>query len=189
MAQFRSSHLPTGPHPPLRLAEVMAALSQATDLGMGQPLDFALRGCLVAMRLAEALGFDEQARREVYYQALLRYIGCNAETHLAAAMAGDELVLRSKAIAADTTNPREAIGLLLQAIRQTHAGASPVELAGAMAGRPSIAIKEGQMTECLIVASFAFRSIASHENGGGGWTAVRRSAPRGTRGEIRPHAG
>src|SRR5260370_39736135 len=37
----------------LRLAELMAALSLATDLGMGQPLEQALRTCLIAIELAE----------------------------------------------------------------------------------------------------------------------------------------
>ena len=38
------------------LSELMAALSVATDLAMGQPLEYALHACVVAMRLADALG-------------------------------------------------------------------------------------------------------------------------------------
>lgn len=37
----------------LRLAELMAAISLATDLGMGPPLEQALRTCLIALRLAK----------------------------------------------------------------------------------------------------------------------------------------
>jgi hypothetical protein len=44
---------------PLRLAELVAALSLATDLGMGSPLEQELRSCLVAVRLGEQLGLDE----------------------------------------------------------------------------------------------------------------------------------
>ncbi len=58
----------------VRLAELMAALSLATDLGMGQPMEFALSSCILAVRLAEKCGYSEEALREVYYQALLRYI-------------------------------------------------------------------------------------------------------------------
>src|SRR5207302_4025919 len=58
----------------VRLAELMAALSIATDLGMGQPLETALCTCVVAMRLGEALKLDDDTLRDVYYQALLRYI-------------------------------------------------------------------------------------------------------------------
>jgi hypothetical protein len=56
----------------VRLAELRAALSIATDLGMGQPLETALCTCVVAMRLGEALNLDRDTLRDVYYQALLR---------------------------------------------------------------------------------------------------------------------
>lgn len=78
----------------LRLAEVVAALSLATDLGIGQPLEHALRSCILTVRLGETLGFGESDLRVAYYQALLRYIGCNMETHLLAAIVGDELAFR-----------------------------------------------------------------------------------------------
>jgi hypothetical protein len=39
----------------LRLAELLAALSLATDLGMGQPLEQALRTCLIALELGQRL--------------------------------------------------------------------------------------------------------------------------------------
>ena len=35
----------------LRLAEAVAALSLATDLGMGQPMGYGLRSCLLAVGL------------------------------------------------------------------------------------------------------------------------------------------
>ena len=84
--------------PDIRLAELLAALSIATDLGMGQPLEFALQLCFLALRLAEQLGFGEAELRTTYYQALLRYIGCNAETRMLAAVFGDELALRTDLI-------------------------------------------------------------------------------------------
>src|SRR5947199_6631650 len=89
----------------VRLAELMAALSIATDLGMGQPLESALYSCVVAMRLGEALDLDDDTLRDVYYQALLRYIGCNADTHTLAAIFGDELALRHDFAAVDPGRP------------------------------------------------------------------------------------
>src|SRR6185436_13429129 len=79
----------------LRLAEVMAALSLATDLGMGQPLEFALTSCVLATRLGESLGMPESDLRDVYYFGLLRFIGCNSDTYAIAALLGYELSLRS----------------------------------------------------------------------------------------------
>ena len=78
----------------VRLAEVLASLSIATDLGIGQPMEFALSACILAVRLAKKCGYSEEALREVYYQALLRYIGCNAETDWLSSIAGDEQILR-----------------------------------------------------------------------------------------------
>jgi hypothetical protein len=53
---------------PIRLSELMAALSLATDLGMGQPVEFAWQACAVALRLGVALEFSEAELRGVYYQ-------------------------------------------------------------------------------------------------------------------------
>ena len=55
----------------LRLAELMAALSLATDLGMGQPMEQALRTCLIAISLGDRLGLSGEELSEVYYVALL----------------------------------------------------------------------------------------------------------------------
>jgi len=63
----------------LRLAELMAALSLATDLGMGQPLEQALRTCLIAIELAERMGLAKDEISEVFYVALLRFLGCTAD--------------------------------------------------------------------------------------------------------------
>lgn len=117
----------------IRLAEVMAALSLATDLGMGQPLEFALQSCVLAMRLAEKLNFGEPELRAVYHQALLRYIGCNAETRLLAAIFGDELALRTDIIHADTASP-EFLNIALRFIRAANEGASPIQMAQALVG-------------------------------------------------------
>jgi HD-GYP domain-containing protein (c-di-GMP phosphodiesterase class II) len=116
----------------VRLSELMAALSMATDLGMGQPLAFALSGCQLAVRLGEKLGLGEAELRDVYYQALLRYIGCNAETHVLAAVVGDEIALRSEVVGLDTPGPG-VVAMVARFIRQAHAGASPLRMAQALA--------------------------------------------------------
>lgn len=117
----------------VRLAELMAALSIATDLGMGQPLESALCSCVVAMRLGEALRLDGDALRDVYYQALLRYIGCNADTHALAAIFGDELALRHDFSAVDPSRPPEVVGLATRFLQRANAGESPDRVAALIA--------------------------------------------------------
>src|SRR6476646_6471217 len=75
----------------VRRGEIIAALSIATDLSMGQPAEFALKSCVLATRIGRMLGLPAQDLAEIYYQSLLRYIGCNAETHAMAALFGDYL--------------------------------------------------------------------------------------------------
>jgi hypothetical protein len=119
--------------PAVRLAELMAALSLATDLGMGQPVEFAWQSCVVAMRLGQALKFSDAELRGVYCQSLLRTIGCNAETRLLAAVFGDELALRADIIHADSSGP-EFRALSLRFIREAHAGANPLQMLTAVVG-------------------------------------------------------
>src|SRR3954463_4842555 len=82
--------------PAVRRADFLMALAYATDLATGHSRDFALRSCVLAMRLAEVAGLDEHTRRSVYHQALLRHVGCNADTHLLAAAFGDEIALHQE---------------------------------------------------------------------------------------------
>lgn len=42
------------PHADLRQAEIIMALSLATDLGTGRPMEWAMRSALLGVRLAEA---------------------------------------------------------------------------------------------------------------------------------------
>ncbi len=113
----------------LRLAEVMAALSLATDLGMGQPLEFALTGCVLATRMGESLGMPTNDLRDVYYFGLLRFIGCNSDTYAMAALLGDELGVRSAFAAVDPGSPPQVLNLAIRFMRQAHAGAPPLEMA------------------------------------------------------------
>jgi len=110
----------------------MAALSLATDLGMGQPMEFALSSCSLAVRLAEQCGYSDEALREVYYQALLRYIGCNAETDWLASIVGDEQGLRAEFARIDHANLAEVLNRFVGAILQGNAGDSRLNLAGAI---------------------------------------------------------
>jgi HD-GYP domain-containing protein (c-di-GMP phosphodiesterase class II) len=79
----------------VRLAELVAALSLGIDLGFGQPMEHVLRQCLIALRLAEAIGLDEQQRAVVYYTALLINVGCHSDAHEQAKWFGDDIAMKS----------------------------------------------------------------------------------------------
>src|SRR5512147_2178921 len=117
----------------IRLAEIVGALSLATDLGMGQPSEFALQSCIVALRLGAALGYNDAILREIYYQALLRYIGCNVETHLLASVVGDEFAFRRDFALVDNGNTASVMKLMLRHLRQANADAAPLDVLKAVA--------------------------------------------------------
>jgi HD-GYP domain-containing protein (c-di-GMP phosphodiesterase class II) len=79
----------------VRLAELAAALSLGIDLGFGQPMEHVLRQCLIAMRLAEAVGLGEEQRAVVYYTALLINVGCHSDAHEQAKWFGDDIAVKS----------------------------------------------------------------------------------------------
>jgi HD-GYP domain-containing protein (c-di-GMP phosphodiesterase class II) len=82
-------------HTQVRLAELIAALSLGIDLGLGQPMEHVWRQCLIALRLAERIGLDEQGRADVYYTALLINVGCHTDAHEQAKWFGDDIALKS----------------------------------------------------------------------------------------------
>jgi HD-like signal output (HDOD) protein len=73
---------------PVRLAELLAALSAVSDAARGRPVDDATRSCLVATGLARRLGLAPPAVADVYYTTLLRSVGCTATSHELAGLAG-----------------------------------------------------------------------------------------------------
>ena len=79
----------------VRLAELVAALSLGIDLGFGQPMEHVLRQCLIALRLAERVGLDEDERAVVYYTALLVNVGCHTDAHEQAKWFGDDIALKA----------------------------------------------------------------------------------------------
>ena len=78
-------------------AEVIAALSLATDLGIGVPLEHGLHSTLFATRLGERLGVDSETASQTYYACLLFYIGCTADAEVAAEIFGDDDALTTHA--------------------------------------------------------------------------------------------
>ncbi len=110
-----------GPRQEIRLAELMAAMSLATDISMDQPMEEGVTICLLATRLAGVLGLSELERVHVYYGALLRHIGCTADMHVLAAVAGDDISMRSAFVGVDLGRPVEMFAAMMRHIGRTYA--------------------------------------------------------------------
>jgi HD-GYP domain-containing protein (c-di-GMP phosphodiesterase class II) len=110
------------PSSPLRLAELLASVSLATDLGTGQPLGHALRTCTIATALAEAMGCGPDDGRTVHQFALLRFLGCTSDSADTAAMfGGDDRALLAAMAPVFMGSSREVTG---QFVRSAGAGYS-----------------------------------------------------------------
>jgi HD-GYP domain-containing protein (c-di-GMP phosphodiesterase class II) len=114
---------------------VIGALSVATDLAMGQPMAFMLRSCAVAVELGSALGYDDAELARIYYQALLRYVGCNAETDALVAIFGDELAMRRDYATIDGGNVAAVMRFAARHISRAAAGEGRLRMAGIVAQR------------------------------------------------------
>lgn len=75
-------------------AELLAALSVAIDLGLGQPTEHMLRSALMATRIADRVGLSKDDRDCTYYVTLIMWIGCHADSHEYARWFGDDISVR-----------------------------------------------------------------------------------------------
>jgi HD-GYP domain-containing protein (c-di-GMP phosphodiesterase class II) len=89
----------------VRLAELLAVLSLAADLGLGQPMEHVLRQCLISLRLAQCLGMDEADREVVYYAALIAWVGCHVDAYEQAKWFGDDTALKADFRRVDLATP------------------------------------------------------------------------------------
>src|SRR5256886_14616758 len=100
--------LPAGEQP-IRVAEVVGALSLATDLGTGQPLEHALRTAVLAVRLGELAGASAKELADTYYVALLHASGCTSNGHEATQLYGDDIAHRAAFYLIDPINSAEVL--------------------------------------------------------------------------------
>ena len=101
-----------------RLAELVGGLSLATDLAAGLGLETALRTCVLAVEIGRELGAGGSELKDIYYTALLRFIGCTAFAHETARVgAGDDLGLLRALTPADGASVANVLGYAIKGTR------------------------------------------------------------------------
>ncbi len=98
-----------GVQQPIRAAELVAALSVATDLGTGQPLEHAIRSAVLAVKLGELAGASADDLADTYYVSLLHASGCTSNGHEAGQLFGDDITHRAAFYLIDPTKPDEVL--------------------------------------------------------------------------------
>jgi hypothetical protein len=140
----------------LRLADLVAAFSLATDLGLGQPMEHVLRSWLIAGRMADQLELGEDTRASLFYVMTLAWVGCVADTPEVASWFGDDIAFRRDSYAVDLA------GLPMMGFSLRHVGVgrpplSRVRLAGNLIVTGGKAVERGLMAHCLTTTQMAER--------------------------------
>src|SRR5450432_3929937 len=74
-----------------RLAELVGVVARACDVGIGLPIEHAIRTCLVSVELGRRIGLSIGDLADLYYLSLLRMLGCTAGSAEAADLFSDEV--------------------------------------------------------------------------------------------------
>jgi hypothetical protein len=120
---------------PVRLAELVATLSLAADLGLGQPMEHCLRQTIMALRLADRVGVDESELVATYYTGLLRHVYCHADAHEQAKWFGDDIALKAYGFESGADS-------IMGVLRMVGSGTRGLARAGRVASFPVSGIKE-----------------------------------------------
>jgi HD-GYP domain-containing protein (c-di-GMP phosphodiesterase class II) len=140
----------------LRLAELIAALSLATDLGLGLPQEHVLRQCRIALGLGERLGVDEADRAAVYYVAMLAWVGCTADSHELSAQFGDDRALRADAHQVDLAG-LPMVGFMLRRVGAGRAPLRRAQMAAELVASGGRGAAEAMTAHCQVASAIARR--------------------------------
>ena len=110
----------------VRAAEVVAALSLATDLAIGLPLEHGLQSALFASRLCDRLDVGTETASRTYYACLLFYVGCTAGAENAADLFGGEAALTRFAVPSRFGSQRESLVGIMRALAPPGSASQPV---------------------------------------------------------------
>jgi HD-GYP domain-containing protein (c-di-GMP phosphodiesterase class II) len=104
----------------VRRAELIAAISLASDLGMGHPLETGLGTAVVASGISALLDLSGPDASRVRDLALLQHVGCTASADQTAQVMGDDVLMRQHAALLDFADKRAMGGFMLQHVRRAY---------------------------------------------------------------------
>ena len=138
------------------LADLLGAYSLATDLGLGQPMEHLLRAWRIADLLAEHVGRSDEERAELFYVAVLSWVGCVADTPEVATWFGDDIAFRGDSFGVDFAGLR-ALTFMLGHVGTGRPIVHRVGLAGALLATRAKGIERGLLSHCVATSVLADR--------------------------------
>jgi HD-GYP domain-containing protein (c-di-GMP phosphodiesterase class II) len=174
----------------IRLAELVATLSYAADLGLGQPLAHCMRQTVIGLRLAELAGATDTEREATYYLGLMSNAYCHADASEQASWFGDDIAFRSGGFDILGMNTAQMAAFL---VRRVGGHGSGLSRARRLVGFPRTSIKRVMdflTTHAALSAEFAERiglddvTVESFRAGYEQWDG--KGVPEGLRGARIP---
>jgi len=140
----------------VRLAELIAALSLATDLGLGQPQEHVLKQTVIATRLARLAGFSPDDQSATYYVSLMALVGCVADSHELGRWFGDDNQIRSRSYQVDRAG-MPMLRFLMGNVGQGESAATRLFLLGRFATSGIRDVAAGMSAHCQTTGAIAQR--------------------------------
>jgi HD domain len=141
----------------LRLADLLAGLSVASDLGFGLPPETAMRSCLLATGLARKLDLSEDEVGNTFYASLLFHVGCPAYSHETAALFGNELTILGAVAKTNVADPGDFATTLIPEATRGLAPGSRDELAGRIVRHGPTFGRLFEIASCEVASAVARR--------------------------------
>ncbi len=140
----------------VRLADLIAAFSLGTDLGLGQPMEHVLRSWRIAAGLGEHVGLPAEERANLFYVALLAWVGCVADSYEVASWFGDDIAFRAESYEVDLAG-LPMLGFMLRKVGSGSPGLHRLRLGSTLVTTRGQAVQRGLMSHCISTASLAAR--------------------------------
>lgn len=140
----------------VRLAELVAALSLATDLGLGQPQQHIICQTLIATRVAELEGLSDDERAAIFYVSLLAWVGCVADAHEMGKWFGNDLAVRADSYLVDMTG----LPMMRFMIGHVASGSSPIRrltMIGRFLAGGSKEVRQSMASHCETAGELSLR--------------------------------
>jgi len=141
----------------VRIAEVMATLSYAADLGLGQPMAHCMRQTVIALRMAELVGASDRELEATYYLGLMMNVYCHADAAEQAKWFGDDISSKADVFEALDMNTARTIAFVLRLVGSHGSGVARVKR---LAAFPVMGLREVlsfTTTHSRLAAQFAER--------------------------------
>ena len=104
------------PEAGVRIAELVATLSYAADLGLGQPMEHCMRQTVIALRLADLAGASAADREATYYLGLLMNVYCHADAAEQASWFGDDITFKGEGVETLDMNTAGTVAFMVRRI-------------------------------------------------------------------------